>query len=367
MRKDKCISFWVLIAIVVLSGCSKPKKIFVFETMIPGFIQGESALQKSIDYPPFLRPDGKRDTIHPSSQYFALAVLNAIDISGRSQDIQKSVADMLYTELFAKKRFNLLDRGELVDVNPEWFVWSLKENLNGQKNTIKLSSIHEDTVEQRSFVSGRPNFIDSTVEYLKMQGNTYEKMYDGLLGKVDGVLLMYITSRKGSQRGGIIGMDYRIVNRIPINIGNLKEVVLFAGKANVRYNCSSRREIEINRDDIHDIAKKIVDVFPKPQSVENSQIVKRDQRRIVINKGTDKGIIPGLFGYAAFREESVFIEEGGKIVNPRHLAYLAKFVVTEVYEKTSTALLLYPPEIDTVEQMARYNWDVKVGDSAVIK
>ena len=353
--------------VLALTGCGKPKKIFFFETMVPAHVQSENALQEAIDYPPFLRPEGNRRTIHPTSQYFTLAVLNAVDISGRSQDLQTSVADMLYTELFERNRFNLLDRGELVDVNPEWFVSSIKANLHNLNNTVKVDTIRENTIEQKTYQSRQPNLIDSTVEFLKMRGNAYGKMYAGLLKKVDGVLLLYITSRKGGQAGGIFGVDYRIVNQVQGANGQVKENVLFAGTANVSYRCSSRREIEINRNDIKKIAGEIVDVFPKPQNIENSQIVKRDQRWIVINQGSDNGIIPGLFGYAAVREDSVFVEDGPKIYNPRHYAYLAKFVVTEVYPKTSTALLLFPSDFNTPEQINDYDWDVRVGDSAVIK
>jgi hypothetical protein len=367
MKRVRHLVFGIFLLILTLIGCGRPKNIFFFETMIPAHVQSENALQESIDYPPFLRPEGKRRTIHPDSQYFTLAVLNAVDISGRSQDIRKVVADIVYTELFAMKRFNLLDRGELVDLNPEWFVSSIKDNLHNYKNTVQMTSVQENTIEQKTYSTGQPNIIDSTVEFLKMQGSAYETMYRKLLSKVDGILLLYITSRKGGQSGGHLGVDYRIVNQIQGPNQYAKEIVLFAGKANLGYRRSSRREIEINRNDIKKIVEDIVRAFPKPQDIENSQIVKRDRRWIVINKGSDYGIIPGLFGYAAIRDDSIYVEGGQTVYNPRHFAYLAKFVVTEVYDKSCTALLLYPQNFNPNQKGEKFDWDVKVGDSAMIK
>ena len=337
-----------------------PKRVFLFESMIPAHVQSESALQESIDYPPLLRPEGKRNTIHPASQYFTIGVLNAIDISGRSQDISKTVADMLYTELFLKNRFNLLDRGELIDLNPEWFVTSIRESL-------QLSNSRENMIEDRAFNASQSNIIDSTVKYLEMQGNTYERIYTGLLDKVDGILLIYITSRIGDQEGGSFGVDYRLVNQIQGATHQAKEAVLFAGTSVVRYQRSSRKEIQINREDIKDIALNIVNAFPKPQDSLNYQVVKRDQRWIAINGGKNQGIIPGLFGYVAIREDSIYIEDGENKKNSRHFAYLAKFLITEVYEKTCTALLLYPSGFNSSTNINDYEWDVRVGDGAMIK
>lgn len=350
-------TFSLLLITVLLTACA-PKKPYYFGELSPPHIQAASASQKTVGYPPLYKPEGKRKTIRPGSQYFSLAIPNAIDMSGRAQDLQRSLADMLYTKLFATKRFNLLDRGELVDLDPQWLVSSLRKSVIGQAERIEnaKSSPKEDEAESVTA-------FDQTLIYLeKKQDRMIET--EEKLKTADGILLVYITSRVGKSEGGYFMVDYRIVSR-RITLGNQgKEIVLFAGSQKVNYKSSTSQEVEYNRDDINAIAKNIVKIFPHPKSVRAAEVIKRDQKMIVINKGSDSGLIPGMIGYAVYSEDSVRLEETGR---PRHYSYLGEFIITEVFDKTSNGILLYPWKAVREDKMTEFEWDVAVGDEVIIK
>ncbi|WP_419659721.1 uncharacterized protein Dvar_00430 [Desulfosarcina variabilis str. Montpellier] len=353
MKNNRLFIFMVFFALFIFSGCA-PKKIYYFDDVAPTSIQGGTATQGTIAYPPLLRPEGKRKSIRPGSQYFTLAIPNAIDMSGRAQDLQRSLADMLYTELFATGRFNLLDRGELMDLDPEWLTSSLKKSLTDlskQEDRKAASRSDKDSAEKAE------SAFDKTFQYLDRKQKSQKRLED-VLNKADGILLVYVTSRVGKQKGGHFSVDYRIVSR---RRGG--EIVLFAGNKNVSYKSSTTQEVAYNRKDVADIAKSIVNIFPHPKEVRNAQVIKRDQRVIVVDRGRDQHLIAGMIGYVVYSEDSVRLESIGKA---RHFSYLGEFIITEVFDKTSTAVLLHPRGMSG-DSLDEYEWDVQTGDSVIVK
>ncbi len=345
--------FFVFLVSLTVSGCA-PKELYYFDDVSPTSIQGGTATQGTISYPPLLRPEGKRKTIRPGSQYFTLAIPNAIDMSGRAQDLQRSLADMLYTELFATGRFNLLDRGELLDLDPEWLTSSLKKSLtelSEQEGQSPASAGDNEAAEKAKAA------FDKTFQYLDRKQKS-QKRLENVLNQADGILLVYVTSRVGKQRGGHFSVDYRIVSR-----RQKREIVLFAGNKSISYKSSTTQEVAYNREDVSDIAKSIVKIFPHPKEVRNAQVIKRDQNVVVIDRGRDQHLIAGMIGYVVYSEDSVRLESIGKA---RHFSYLGEFIITEVFDKTSTAVLLYPMNASGQPAMD-YEWDVQTGDAVIVK
>jgi len=232
-------------------ACAK-KKLFYFKEISPPYVQSETALQKTTGYPPLLRPKGKRKTIRPGSQYFKLAIPNAVDMSGRAQDLQQSLADMFYTELFATGRFNLLDRGELVNLDPEWLSTSLKKSI------IDLTEQQNPEVKKERNNAGTSadasTMFESTFKYLDRKEDIKYELLKVLSG-ADGILLVYITSRVGADKGGHFYVDYRIISKPS---PRSQEIVIFAASKQIKYQSSTTQEVAYSREDIRDIAKNIV-------------------------------------------------------------------------------------------------------------
>ncbi len=347
----KNIGLLILMVLLVFPTACAKKKLHYFNDITPPHIQGETASLETSGYPPLFRPKGKRRTIRPGSQYFKLAIPNAVDMSGRAQDLQKSLADMLYTELFSTGRFNLLDRGELMDLDPEWLTSSLKEsisNMTPQENTSRKKGESES-----ERIAETTKAFDSTFKYLDRREKIMERL-QSVMQKADGILLVYITSRVGKAKGGHFRLDYRIVSKRTQNKG---EIVLFAGSKKVAYQSSTSYEVEYDRKDIQDIAKNIVNIFPHPNDVKNAYVIKRDQESIVMDRGQDQQLIPGMMGYVVYSEDSIRVEDIGKA---HHYSYLGEFIISEVFDKTSTGILISPEQID-------YEWDVEVGDEVIVK
>ncbi|MBF0224960.1 MAG: hypothetical protein HQK76_05845 [Desulfobacterales bacterium] len=345
MKKIYIVFFSILFLIV---SCA-PKELYYLKDINPPQILCDASTQSTISYPPFLRPKGKRKTIPPESQYFTLAIPNCVDMSGRANDLQRSLADMLYTQLFDTGRFNLIDRGELTDLDPEWLSTSLKR-------------LAAETVDQSSKSDVQDSLYENTQKYLDRKKAYHDEMISTLREKADGLLQSYITSRSiedtsgkkdGSKSGGYFDLDYRIVSTSEHNI------VLFAASQRIHYNSSTANEVEYNRDDIKAIADNIVRVFPNPNDIRKSEVVTVDKNRIVIDVGRNKMLIPGLMGYVVCLEDSIYT---GDKVKAQHYSYLGKFIITEVYDQTSTGFLLPPHSIKNYMDL-----DIRVGDAAIIK
>ena len=349
---------------IFLAACA-PKKLYYINDLTPPQILCNPAIQIAIGIPPLHVPAGKRKTIQPNSQKFILAIPNCIDMSGRAGDLRRSMADMLYTTIFATHRFHLYDRQELNNLDPEWLKTSLKSSMIDQNQ--------EGTKDS-----------DASFKYLNQQKEKQDKMIRELNSKIDGLLLVYITSRvmnslspevqnhdkvyDPSSDGGHFDVDYRIVS------GKYK-IVLFAGSHKVRYQNSTTHEVEYFREDMEAIANSILNKFPRPDGFQDPMVIAIDGERIVINSGTNKirKLIPGLRGYVVHQEDSIYTERnvnGNQYekIKAQHYSYLARFLITEVYEETSTGILLPYRELNDIQKRMKYTgWDVRVGDKVKIK
>lgn len=326
--------FLLLSACVTTNNVYYPKNIAPYTGM-----KYEKAQQAFTGYPPLLMPQRKRRTIVANSQNFRLAILNAVDMSGRALDLQRSLADILYTELFKMGRFDLLDRDELVDLDPEWLISSLRSSVIAPDYT----DVEEGNAVSRSRKSVA---VQQTMEYMKDKKIRMEEMQKHLQ-QADGLLLVYITSRQGGAEGGYFTIDYRIVN-------NNRKIVLLADTMRINYETSTSQEVEYSRDDVRKITENILKTFPQAQETMGFRVVSRDARNIIIDVGKNKNLIPGLAGYVVQRNYS----QGNTIAD--HCIYLGEFIITQVFQNSSNAVLIdrYRTEPE---------WDVEMGDEIIIK
>jgi len=262
--------FLLLPACVTTNNVYYPKNIAPY----PG-MKYEKAKQAFTGYPPLLRPQRKRKTIAANSQNFRLAILNAVDMSGRALDLQRSLADILYTELFKMGRFDLLDRDELVDLDPEWLISSLRSSVispyskDAEADKVKKEE-RNNTSKSRKSVA-----VEQTMKYMKNKSDRMEKMRDHLL-RADGILLVYITSRQGGAEGGYFTIDYRIVN-------SRRKIVLLADSMQINYETSTSQAVEYSRDDVKKITESILKTFPQAQETMGFRVVSRDMENIIID------------------------------------------------------------------------------------
>lgn len=359
----KNITIVVLIILILIgSACTVkptiPKKIYYFDQPMPPQILITDASQEFFDHPPLYIPAGKRETITVFSPHFTLAIPNAMDMTGKSSDLQKSLSDILYTEIFnhrGDRRIDLVDRGALVNVDTQIIVDSLYNNrmeLSPQINRNEVDSELHSGMQQQSTSkqTNNTNILDlirkdtaGMAEYLK---------------NADGLLLLYLTSRVGSQNGYFV-VDYRIV----INKGFQKKIVLLAGTKKIHYNLNDGEGIEFNRIDIRGIVDNIYNKMTLKNSKNDKnvgveiRIVKFDPPFIVINIGKAQNLMPGMIGYVVERDNSV---KTGSFSNP-HYSYIAEFLVTDVFETTSSAILISSKDVKDQK------WDVHVQDVVAIK
>lgn len=229
------------------------KKVYYIDNISPPSVVTDEVNHFSIGYPPLYRPKGKRVSINPSSQYFTLAIPNSKDMTGRAEDLQKSLADMLYTQIFQTRRFNLYDRDELKNIDTEWLEKALKEsfvtpknnnlieyrnNFDEQTNTEVLQragdreflndSVRVVIEEKKNAGLTQPTavgeYVNESLKFISEKQRSNTALVQELRTHSDGLLMSYITSRIGGQSGGFFDLDYRIVSPNPE-----RRVVLFAG------------------------------------------------------------------------------------------------------------------------------------------
>lgn len=369
---------FILILILIFIGCAtkskkintletevKPlteppviKKIFSFDQPIPPQVLITEASQEFFDHPPLYIPAGKRETITVYSPHFTLAIPNAMDMTGKSSDLQKSVSDILYTEIFNQqgdRRIDLVDRGALVNVDTQIIVDSLYNNRLEPNPKID-SSFRDPVLQSNSSQQISPKqSINTNLLDLIRKDTTGMAEY---LKNADGLLLLYLTSRVGSQNGYFV-VDYRIV----INKGFQEKIVLLAGSQKIHYDLNDGVGIEFNRNDLKEIVSNIYNRMTIKNSKNDKnvgveiRIVKFDPPFIVINIGKAQNLMPGMIGYVVERDNSV---RTGSFSNP-HYSYIAEFLVTDVFETTSNAILI------SQNNEKDHRWDVQVQDVVVIK
>jgi len=366
----------------ILMGCAAQKKVLFFTQPIPPQVYTSEASQEFLDHPPLYTPVGKRETIAVYSPHFTLAVPNTMDMTGKSGDLQKSLSDILYTEIFnyskGKRRIDLLDRGALVNLDTKIILDSLdnkKIEPNNQKENNELKISKEGEMKKNTSLIFDSTFPEKIYnESVIVRGDTAGlKEY---LKNADGILLLYITSRVGTEKGHF-EIDYRIV----INKGFQEKIVLLAGSAKIKYRANTERQIEYVRGDLKQIVENIYDnmtlelgdvntntkkkiynankklIAEKDDTIPiDIQIIKCDSPFIVINIGKNNKLMPGMIGYVIESDDLSY--EDNNIDS--HYSYIAEFLVTDVFDTTSNAILIpFKP--------SQQSWDVRVDDIVVIK
>ena len=360
------------------------KKVFLFEQLLPPTTYATDISQEFYDHPPLHTPIGKRETIVVYSPHFTLAIPDAMDMTGKSSNLKASLSDMLYTEIFNFNKnkqnladmrlINLLDRGAFANFDSQIFENSLNNQSwvavdNNRVVNQPLNNDESKIGEAQGNLS--PNQNDNEKDSLSVRDN--KSSFNKYIEKADGILLLYITSREGSEKGNI-GVDYRIV----INRGFQKKIVLLAGSEIIRYQSNTDSQIDFVRTDIrkivNNIYKKMTIKFntKQPRIKMDIEILKYDPPFIVIDIGKNDNLMPGMIGYVVEMDNSVKISERDQksflekknpnyfnVSNP-HYSYIAEFLVTDVFDTTSNAILTDPTNSKKI-------WDVKVHDIVVIK
>jgi hypothetical protein len=334
-------------------------------------------------------------TIVPRSQKFKVAVLSFIDQTGRAQLVVDPIADMLTTELFAVKRFELYDRKDLIE---QTHARELSENLNPapvMNNTPddKWTELEIQRTRNREAVDRK-----TLIQYQNVGR-----------GKVDGVLLGYITSFKISESdgpqtetrrataagpassdrsrpkkdaaktdasptppttsgaltegSGSFDIDYRIFNTLAGPAGNagdvatpnqgllgMSELVVFGDSAKVRFHMTGGN-IELDRQDVSRIADEIKKKFPE-FSKQPIKVTSLQDRVISLNVGEQDGVKQGFTGYVIEKDD-----------NTKVYRYLAEFVIINVFPAAATAVVVS----ESPETLADNLANIKVGSEAVIK
>jgi len=348
-----------IVLLLSVTACAPQKKVFFFEHPVPPQAHLPEVSQEFFDHPPLYVPKGKRKEIDIFSPNFTLAVPNAMDMTGRCGDLQKSIADILCTELYKKKgkrRIELLDRGALVNLDPKIILESLYREKsdsqvdNREKKKSESKNGTEDTKGQE------PMLVRALEEAEKVMKPTYElKEY---LKNADGILLVYITSRIGLEEGHF-EVDYRIV----INREAHKKIVLLAGSEKIAYKSNTFKQIEYERSDVEKIAETVYSALTlknsdaritKDPMEMDIRIIKNDPPYIVIDIGRKSNLIPGMIGFVVERDNSVPSDSKH---SDSHISYIAEFIVIDVFNNTSKAKLIRPIS----------NCDVRVDDLVRIK
>ncbi|MDF1577406.1 MAG: hypothetical protein RQ753_00470 [Desulfurivibrionaceae bacterium] len=347
----KLTKLFVVFMALGLAACSAPKKLYYPSQLPPSHVEIDNIRQVSLGTPPLLRPTGKRKTISTRSQFFTLAIPNGIDMTGRAKDLRKSLADMMYTKLFQTRRFNLYDRQELVNLDTDWLEMALQKSADVSLENLQANE--SLTAEGKGGKGKESRLMDEIVAGgLRVREEKRDEAIQAekLKADTDGLLLMYITARTGKKEGGHFVVDYRIVSSDTNN-----KTVLFAGSQKIQFAVSTAEDIEYNRDDIEMIATNIINVFPNPDTARKGQIVSLGRGRFVIDLGREDQLIPGLRGYVVARDDSIYTSDAERA---QHYGYLCMFQIVEVYDKTSTVVVVDP-----------LDWDpaLKVGDEVVLK
>jgi curli biogenesis system outer membrane secretion channel CsgG len=298
-------------------------------------------------------------TIVPRSQKFKVAVLTFIDQTGRAQLVVDPIADMLTTELFMVKRFELYDRQDLVE--------QTHAKSFGQNQEAKVTGGGSEKTSNQKQVSQ---------------------------GKVDGILLGYITSYKAndapedapqadpkkkgakedpkgastrpreSDGSGEFSLDFRIVNtalsadtasnRTDKKIDGLKELVVFGDSAKVKFRVKGGN-IELDRNDVAKIAAGIKEKFPE-FTERKINITSLQEGMVSLNVGEQNGVKQGFTGYVVKHDDRSGVNR-----------YLAEFVIINVFKDAATAVVVPDSNSNDESNLSNILANISVGSEAVIK
>ena len=342
MQKAVTLLLLPMVATVLL-GCGT-KHAYIPQSPPPAFFDGYAIRLHSIGMPPLYRPPGKREPIRINSQRFTIVIPDVIDVSARNEDLRRPLADMMYTALFDTGRFNLLDRGELANIDPNRLLEELRQSTmpTGQEETRPTGTASGRTPEVRA--------SDLIADRQRVQ----EIILAGIAQRADGLLMLYITTRQGTDAGGSFEIDYRIISTEPRS-----QALLLARTETVRYEVSTGRELVIMREDIQKIAEQITRTFPRQEDIpERSRVLALDAGFLTIDLGREQALKPGLRGYV-YTEEDL-----AELPGAQQKIFLAQFQITEVYDHYSRAMIL--SSVNREDQSFTPT-DIRVGDRVLIQ
>ncbi|MEO7328653.1 MAG: hypothetical protein ABI193_08760, partial [Minicystis sp.] len=267
-------------------------------------------------------------TLQPRSQKLSLAVLSFVDQTGKAEEAEVLIANMLAAELKETGRFELYDRQQLAEV------------------------------------ATAPGPSDAT--------RKIAASYDKVAGKVDGILVGYITSMrfdtippsapppapgKGAKKEpaapplpiaalpdiapteGELSLEFRIVNTLAqgnSGVAQVKEIITLAEGAKVRFHLDpqSRPGIVLDHEGVARIAAAIKDKLPTfPGKAISVTDVKGDF--LTLNIGEQDGVRRGLSGYVVEKNPHTEVYR-----------YLAELVVVNVFPGACTAVVLRDASFD---------------------
>lgn len=270
-------------------------------------------------------------TLQPRSQKMSIAVLSFVDQTGKAEEAEVLMGNMLSGELKDTGRFELYDRQQLGEA-----------------------------------AAPGPAPTDAA--------KRVAAAYDKVAGKVDGILVGYITSMrfdavpppapppapaKGAKKEppppappppiaalpdiapteGELSLEFRIVNTLAqgnSGVAQVKEIVALAEGAKVRFHLDpkSRPGIVLDRDDVARIAATIKDKLPTfPGRAISVTDLKGDF--LTLNIGEQDGVRRGLSGYVVEKNAHTEVYR-----------YLAELVVVNVFPGACTAVLLRDASFD---------------------
>lgn len=293
------------------------------------------------------------ERITPRSQKFKVAVLTFVDQTGKGALVVDPIADMLTTELFAGGRFELYDRGDLVQ----------EVSDSASATEVVTDGDDKDSVKKTVIKTTSSTRQNKTA----LQKRKVQKM-------VDGILLGYITSfeineaaapaaatkgKKGkteiapANTGPITGSlhcDFRIVNSwlAQEKAGQgLSELVVYSGSARIGFTTDAERtSVSLSREDIRAIAAQIKDKFTD-FSKSTIGVTAIDGRVITLDVGKQDMVKQGFTGYIVQKDDRTHV-----------LKYLAEFTIINVFDTACTAYVV---------SADKFLQNLRIGSQAVIK
>jgi hypothetical protein len=314
----------LLILVFIGQGCTKIYYPYVPDVPpVSPYLPIEGKLNY-VNVPPVVIPGSVMYTRQFSSQYFKIGVLPCKDASGgqRGADYKTPLADQINTALQDTKRFQLMDRGEFMDIDKITWKDVIRQGTNTDSIRETQDTGHIGLVYRR-YMSGEASDRD----YM-------EKLKD----KCDGLLETTITSISQSLENAkifIVGVECKIVstNSIKENLGQTTSddyTVLYARSHDIKiYTDKASGTIRADRSDVNKIADAIKESFPNPISQDSVHITSISEKTIKVNIGTSDNIQIGMMGFV------VKISPGTNTLD-----YRARFVVTEVFPKAFAGRLL---------------------------
>jgi hypothetical protein len=274
---------------------------------------------------------------------------------------------MLTTELFMVKRFELYDRQDLVEqtharsfgVNQEAKVTNGTADLKTSQQYAKVSAGKVDGILLGYITSFKTN--EATEEAPPPPVAAVDPKKKGVKEEPPRVVAPVASRSREADGTGEFSLDFRIVNTLAADraaeraerkIEGLKELVVFGDSAKVRFRMKGGN-IELDRGDVAKIAAAIKEKFPE-FSERKINITSLQDSMVSLSVGEKDGVKQGFTGYVVRHDEKTGVNR-----------YLAEFVIINVFKEAATAVVV--PESNEPDSLSNMLANISVGSEAVIK